>query len=155
VLPADAYHAVEDEIERQLTRFTDLTGKPPTHLDSHHHVHRDTILLPAFRAIAERHRLPLRSCSAVTFIGRFYAQWDGQTHIDAIGPEALVNIIESELKGGFNELCCHPGRADDELKSSYLLERQIELDTLCDRQVAAAIERLGIRLATFREVARR
>jgi predicted glycoside hydrolase/deacetylase ChbG (UPF0249 family) len=154
VLPGTADRGTEEEIERQLGRFTKLAGQAPTHLDSHHHVHRDPHLLPAFRAVAERNRLPLRAHSRVNFIGKFYAQWDGETHLEAIGPEALLRIIQTELQDGFNELCCHPGRADDQLESSYSLERQTELETLCHDDVAQAIEQLGIRLATFRDLPR-
>jgi chitin disaccharide deacetylase len=154
VLSGTAHAAAEQEIERQLARFGELAGQAPTHLDSHHHVHRDPQVLPAFRAVAERHGLPLRAQGTVNFIGRFYAQWDGETHPEAISPQALRGIFETDLKEGFNELCCHPGRADDQLASSYLLERQTELETLCHTEVAAAIEELGIRLATFREVSR-
>jgi predicted glycoside hydrolase/deacetylase ChbG (UPF0249 family) len=144
----------EAEIGRQLERFTELTGQLPTHIDSHHHVHRDPRRLPAFQAVAERHRLPLRDDPDVHFIGRFYAQWDGETHPEAISPEALASIIENEVQEGVNELCCHPGRPDSDLRSSYSRERETELETLCDPGVAARIEQLAIRLVTFREVRR-
>jgi predicted glycoside hydrolase/deacetylase ChbG (UPF0249 family) len=151
VLSGTAYEGAEEEIERQLARFIELTGEKPTHLDSHHHVHRDPSLLPAFRAVAERNALPLRSYSEVNFIGKFYAQWGGETYLEAITPAALIDIIETDVKEGVNEICCHPGQADDQLESSYALERQTELETLCDPGVAAAIERCGIRLVTFRK----
>jgi predicted glycoside hydrolase/deacetylase ChbG (UPF0249 family) len=49
---------------------------------------------------------------------------------------------------------CHPGEADESLvkKSGYARERATELVTLTDPRVRAAIERLGITLATFAEV---
>jgi predicted glycoside hydrolase/deacetylase ChbG (UPF0249 family) len=152
VLPAIAQGATEGEIERQLVRFTELTGQAPTHLDSHHHVHRDPRSAPAFSAVADRHRLPLRDDWGINFIGKFYAQWDGETHPEAISPAALATIIETEVTEGINELCCHPGRTDQELESTYSLERQAELETLCDPEVAATIERLGIELISFREL---
>src|SRR5687768_2112615 len=30
-----------DELARQLTRFEELVGSRPTHVDSHHHLHRE------------------------------------------------------------------------------------------------------------------
>ena len=33
--------AVEAEVAAQLDRFEELMGRPPTHLDSHQHVHRE------------------------------------------------------------------------------------------------------------------
>src|SRR5215469_18809273 len=32
--------AVSEELSRQLSVFCDLVGRPPSHLDSHQHVHR-------------------------------------------------------------------------------------------------------------------
>src|SRR5262245_35017216 len=38
--------AVARELSRQYERFCDLVGRPPTHLDSHHHVHMRRELVP-------------------------------------------------------------------------------------------------------------
>jgi predicted glycoside hydrolase/deacetylase ChbG (UPF0249 family) len=142
----------EAEVERQLERFVELTGHLPTHIDAHRHVHRDRHLLPAFRAVAERHKLPLRDHCGVRHIGKFYGQWDGETHLEQIGPNALADIVGTEVEDGFNELCCHPGYVDGDLASSYTLERETELETLCDPDVTALLRERGISLVTFREV---
>jgi predicted glycoside hydrolase/deacetylase ChbG (UPF0249 family) len=147
--------APEAEVERQLERFIELTGQPPTHLDAHHNVHRDARVLPAFLAVAERHRLPLRGHCGVHHITSFYGQWDGETHLGSISPTALARIVATEVKDDFNELCCHPGYVDGKLASSYSLEREAELETLCDPEIVALLRRSGIRLVTFREVSRR
>jgi predicted glycoside hydrolase/deacetylase ChbG (UPF0249 family) len=152
-LPADA-PAPEAEVVRQLERFIELTGQLPTHIDAHHNVHRDMRLLPAFLAVAERYRLPLRGHSGVHHIATFYGQWDGETQIEHVGPNALARILAAEVEDGFNELCCHPGYVDGDLASSYSLERQTELETLCDPDVAALLGERGIQLVTFREVPR-
>jgi predicted glycoside hydrolase/deacetylase ChbG (UPF0249 family) len=140
------------EVERQLGRFTDLTGRLPTHIDSHHNVHHDEPLLPAFVAVAERHGLPLRGHCGVRHIAGFFGQWGGETHLESIGPDAFVHIVATEVDEGFNELCCHPGYVDEDLVSTYSRERRTELDTLCDPAAAAALSERRIRLATFREV---
>jgi predicted glycoside hydrolase/deacetylase ChbG (UPF0249 family) len=142
----------EEEIERQLQRFVELTGRAPTHMDAHHNVNRQASLAPAFIAVAERHDLPLRYHSRVRHIAKFFGRWDGDSHPEQIGPEALGQILDSELADGFNELGCHPGYADGELASSYTVEREAELATLCDPAVAALLTERGIRLATFRDV---
>jgi predicted glycoside hydrolase/deacetylase ChbG (UPF0249 family) len=153
VLPAPAAAAqAEAEVERQLERFIELSGQKPTHIDSHHHVHRDPRLLPAFLAVAECHRLPLRDHCDVHHIASFYGQWDGETNLEQVSPNAIRRIVCTELEDGFNELCCHPGYADDDLKSSYSHERQAELETLCDPEIAALLTERGIRLVTFREL---
>jgi predicted glycoside hydrolase/deacetylase ChbG (UPF0249 family) len=147
--------APEAEVEGQLARFTELTGQLPTHIDAHHHVHRDARLLPAFLSVAERHDLPLRGHSGVRHIATFYGQWDGETHLEHISPSGFERIVATEVEDGFNELCCHPGYVDDELVSSYTAEREAELATLCDPGVAALVSERGIHLATFREVTKR
>ena len=149
--PTDAPSA-EAEIERQLARFVELTGQLPTHIDAHHDVHEDERLLQAFLAVAERHALPLRGHSAARHIVSFYGQWGGETHLEQITPDAFTRIVATEVRDGFNELCCHPGYADGDLESSYTLERQAELETLCDPDVAVCLSDQGIRLTTFRDL---
>jgi chitin disaccharide deacetylase len=144
----------EAEVERQLERFIELAGQPPTHIDAHRNVHREKDLLPAFLAVAERHGLPLRGHCGVRQIATFYGQWDGQGHPEAVSPNALTRIVDTEVEDGFNELCCHPGYVDVDLTSSYLSERQTELETLCDPEVAALLSERRIHLVTFREVSR-
>ena len=55
-----------DEIARELTAqcecFTDIAGKPPDHLDGHHHaVYRHPAGLRTLFALAERYHLPIRN----------------------------------------------------------------------------------------------
>ena len=97
-LSADAPEGPAPEVESQLARFAELTGGAPTHLDSHHYVHRDADLLPAFLAVAERHGLPLRDHCDVRHIATFYGR-----------PDTLAEILTTDVTDGFNELCCHPG----------------------------------------------
>jgi chitin disaccharide deacetylase len=140
------------EVERQLERFVELTGQLPTHIDAHHNAHEDERVLPAFLGVAQQHSLPLRGHCDVRHIPTFYGQWDGMTHLESISPEALARVVAAEAEDGYNELCCHPGYADGDLVSSYTRERQTELETLCDGQVAAVLRQRGIRLVSFREV---
>lgn len=141
-----------DAVERQLSRFAELTGQLPTHIDSHRDVHRDGRLLPAFLAVARRYRIPLRGHCGVRHITSFYGRWDGEAHREQITPNALVRILSMELQDGISELCCHPGYPDEELESSYRAERETELHTLCEPGLAELLRECGIRLATFREV---
>ena len=147
--------APDAEVERQLARFNELTGQPPTHIDAHHNVHEDPRVLPAFVSVTERHGLPLRGHCDVRHIAMFYGQWNGESHLEHIGSSGFERIVATEVEDGFNELCCHPGYVDDELESSYTAERQTELATLCDPDVATLLGERGIRLATFREVSPR
>ena len=50
------------------------------------------------------------------------------------------------------ELTCHAGYVDEGLTSSYTVEREAELRTLCDQRVRQALAERGIRLAGFRDL---
>ena len=56
-LPLDE---IADELECQYTRFVALFGAPPTHIDSHHHVHMLADLFPLVADFASRKGVPMR-----------------------------------------------------------------------------------------------
>jgi predicted glycoside hydrolase/deacetylase ChbG (UPF0249 family) len=145
--------AVAADLRRQVERFRRLVGSAPTHLDSHKHRHREEPLRSIFLEVAGELEVPLRHFDpAVQFCGNFYGQIDaGRANPDAIAPDALVELLEA-LRPEVTELCCHPGYTDG-LKEWYREERVQEVRTLCDPRVRAAIERLGISLISFRELA--
>ena len=140
------------ELHRQLRRFEELMGRLPTHVDSHHHVHRDPRLLPRFLELAARCGCPLREYSSVRCVLSFYGQWGGETRREQIGVEGLVRLLQTEVRDGVTELCCHPGYVDVEVRSSYSTEREIELRTLCDPALRESLEQRGIRLIGFRDL---
>jgi predicted glycoside hydrolase/deacetylase ChbG (UPF0249 family) len=145
--------AVRAELERQLALAERLLGRPPTHLDSHHHVHRTAEVQPAAREIAARTGLPLRGSSGVHYIGGFYAQWEeGVDDLEHVSVAALAAILERELAGAWTEIGCHPGFVDADFRSAYREPREAELQTLTDPALPALLRDLGLRLASFAEV---
>ena len=141
------------QLDRQLGRFTELVGAPPTHVDSHHDVHRDPRVLPHVRAWADRFGVPVRGWSAVRHLPKFYGQWGGETHLEQISVAGLLRLLDAELGPGVTELTCHAGYVDEGLASSYTVEREAELRTLCDPRVRPALAERRIRLAGFRDLA--
>lgn len=138
--------------EEQLTRFQRLTGALPTHLDSHHDRHRDPDLLPGVLTLAARYGIPVRGHSPVRCLSDFYGRWGGESHLEHVGAQRLVGLLESRVAPGFTELICHPGYVDGGLRSDYRQEREAELETLCDPRVREAVGRLGIQLVDFRRL---
>jgi predicted glycoside hydrolase/deacetylase ChbG (UPF0249 family) len=69
---------------------------------------------------------------------------------ESIGPEAWIAAIR-ELAPGVTEFGCHPGHAED-LDSDYGAEREIELRTLCDARVRAAVVECRVRLITWADL---
>ena len=146
--------AIRGELLRQYARFEALMGRPPTHLDSHHNVHRDPSLLAGFLELSRGSGLPLRAHSQVRYYSKFYGQWAGQSHPEQVEVESLVRMLGSEIGDGFTELSCHPGYVDAQAPSGYAREREVELRALCDLRTRAALEACGITLASYHDLDR-
>jgi chitin disaccharide deacetylase len=154
VVSAEDPIAVREEVRRQLEQFRKLVGKNPTHFDSHQHCHRNEPVLSVLKEVASECGVPLRSFSPdIAYCGDFYGQaGDGTPYPEGITVECYRRILEN-LPPGFTEAACHP--ADDpKLDSVYRDERMQELRVLCDPQVRATAERLGIQLISFIDYAR-
>jgi predicted glycoside hydrolase/deacetylase ChbG (UPF0249 family) len=143
--------AVQRELDRQLEAFVRLTGGPPTHIDSHHHAHRLFNVAWQFLEAGARYHCPVRGFSEVFFVGRFWGQPElGRTDVTKISTDYLLTILKS-LGPGVSEVSCHPGRLEARRDALYNREREVELQSLCDAKVKAAIAAEGIRLISFRE----
>jgi chitin disaccharide deacetylase len=145
---------VERQIDRQLEAYIRLTGGPPDHIDSHHHVHRLFNVASLFLAAGRRHRVPVRGFSDVVFLGRFYGQPElGKTDMSKISVDTLLTLLRS-VRPGVSEVSCHPGHLETRPDALYNHERVMELSTLTDARVKAAIVEEGIRLINYRDYAR-
>jgi chitin disaccharide deacetylase len=142
--------AVRIELEAQVHAFERLMGRRPTHLDSHHHVHRQPEVAPAAGELAASLGLPLRDAGPVRFVGGFYGQWEWKvTDLSHVSPEFLIWILRNEVEEGWTEIGCHPGFVTDDLESVYNAERPVEVETLTDPRVRAELEALGIELMSY------
>ena len=151
VARTDDRDAVEAELARQLTEFERLVGAPATHIDSHQHVHRDEPVRAAVQRTADALGVPVRHAPGVRYCGAFYGQGRrGEPLPELICVDALVALV-ADLGDGVTELACHP--ADDvDFESSYATERALELRTLCDPRVAAAVRERGAQLCSFHDL---
>lgn len=147
--------SIQAELRRQFFRFQELMGHPPTHLDSHHNMHREPRLLPYFLDLARQYGLPLREHSPVRYFSKFYGQWGGETHLEQIGVESLVRMSETEIQEGITEISCHPGYVDPDFPSGYSAERETELRTLCDPRIRLVLATRSIQLVNFRDLRHR
>jgi predicted glycoside hydrolase/deacetylase ChbG (UPF0249 family) len=139
--------AVRSEFVAQLAAFRQLTGRNPTHLDSHQHTHRSDgparhVLRRAGRSLG----VPVRHFSrTVRYCGDFYAL-DGDA--TAVSAHSLLRIIET-LTPGVTELCCHPGDDGEMLATRYRSERGLEVEALTNVVVRRAIGEARINLQSF------
>jgi predicted glycoside hydrolase/deacetylase ChbG (UPF0249 family) len=145
------HHAfAERSFRAQLERFRDLIGRDPTHVDSHHHVHSQGRRMAMFRGLVEPLGVPLRKDGNVAYIGGFWGQSErGVTNLDHIRRPFLRQLIETEAEDGFSELACHPARVTDDLHSSYLHEREVELQTLTEPGLRQELEESGVTLVSY------
>ena len=144
--------AVEGEVRRQLNAFIGLVGQPPTHVDSHQHIHRREPLRSIALRVAGELNVPLRHLSpTVQYRGDFYGQTaQGDPMPDAIRVEALLAVLRG-LEPGVTELACHPGYADD-VETTYRAERACEVAALCDWRVRAVLAEEQIELISFSDL---
>jgi hypothetical protein len=138
---------VAAELRAQLERFEARVGRPPTHIDGHHHVHALPGVLSAVIEAAQRRRLPVRSPDEATlgrlravgvaspdsFVDTFYGA-------DNVSVDQLLRIVD-ELPEGTTELMCHPAKEDALLESlsSYTRPRYQERETLMASSVQDAL----------------
>jgi len=149
VVQLDDATALLDEVSRQLAVFRTLTGRVPSHIDSHQHVHlrepARTVVLEAALGL----RAPVRNCNReIHYCGRFYGQTaEGSSCPEGIASDALIEIL-SQLPPGVTELACHPGEGQFP-NTTYMDERAKEVKTLCDLKVRSALIEMGIELCGF------
>ena len=150
---------VRRELEAQLALFQNRAGKPPTHLDSHHHSALHISVAPVFAAVAKERRLPVRASNARAlaqlrqekvrvpdyFLESFYGS--GATL-------ANLRFIVEHLREGVSELMCHPGHPDVALlnDSTYAREREQEVAVLCDPSLRETLAAESVELVTFRDI---
>jgi len=152
VIDASDSALIRSELERQLAAFEKLMGQPPTHLDSHQHVHQSEPARSILQEYAERLRIPLRGCGrSITYRGDFYGQTgEGRPLRDGISISVLERMIAA-LEPGWTEFGCHPGYAD-KLDSVYRMEREEELRVLCIDEIRLVLARYGVRLCSFKDL---
>src|SRR3989442_7328814 len=160
----DARHAaaradvkdVEREIEAQIEKFLALTKRPPTHLDTHHHVGFYSPVAETVLAAARRLGARMRSENAFVRARVRSAGLRTPDHFfGESGPDAYRTIARTlrhlgVLPPGVSEFMTHPGRFDEALAySRYGRQREIELIGLGTPAVRAAAHALGITLCHF------
>ena len=152
VIDLNDLDAVQSEINNQLNSFIRLIGRPPSHIDSHQHVHMRDSIRPLFIQMAKKLKITLRRCNPVVqYCGEFYGQLENaEPFHEAISEQGLSAIIK-KLASGYTEMACHPSLFSD-IETMYRNERKIELNTLCNKNIIALLAEENVELCSFRDI---
>lgn len=152
---------VEREWNAQLDALRAL-GIEPTHLDSHHHSHRDTVALHVYCKLAKSLDVPARGAPllmpqvnatmrkrGVKMADVFAGHWsDAEPTLDRL--IACIRDVDGECPaGGTVEMMCHPAFADDALRarSTWSDQREQELRVLCSAELPQRLRDIGYEIA--------
>ena len=100
-------HRLREALDAQAARFEELMSRPPTHLDSHHNVHRDPRALPYFLDLAREHGLSMREHSPVRYFSKFYGQWGGLQFDMALPPVAGLEVEHRRFRLYYTRICAN------------------------------------------------
>lgn len=150
---------IREELAAQVESFQAVFGHLPSHLDTHHHIHRHPRVFEAVLDLAAGLCVPVRAVTpemAARVRARGLPAADGAE--GDVGAEPywttgrLLAFLD-RLQDGVTELMCHPGHADAGLStSSYSTQREGELHALCDPAVRRALEATDIRCITYAQL---
>jgi predicted glycoside hydrolase/deacetylase ChbG (UPF0249 family) len=146
------------ELRRQVQRAFDL-GLQPTHLDSHHHIHRDPEIFPIVVELAREFRLPVRAVDEAMRQALRREEIGAPDHFsmafygDAATVDTLIDLTET-CPGCVLEIMTHPGRTDEQMPSSYRCAREQELAALTDPRWHSYLTERKIPLIGYRDIIR-
>ena len=148
--------AVADEWEAQFLAFLD-SGHLPTHLDSHHHIHRLDGLFEIAVGLAKKYNLPMRAVAktddAVRFPSRTYVDfYDSGVSLDTLA--FIFNDIATAETVVIGELSVHPSFVENRLSAltEYATPRLKELDLLTSTEAKNLLKSSHLILTDFRAV---
>lgn len=156
VLPEDGVSG-EEEFKRQLAKFRELVGREPDHIDVHKPRPNNYPQVEQILAdYSKENHIPVRNLGYAKLIKTFFG-----LNIDGSGPmdESRVTLnglgrALEEVEDGYNELMCHVGYSDDDLRvlSSYSDVREKELRALTSDEAKELIQDRGISLCSWKQV---
>ncbi|WP_059105659.1 chitin disaccharide deacetylase [Shouchella shacheensis] len=124
---------VAKEWTAQIETFLDY-GLQPTHLDSHHHIHSWSHLLPVVEELSNNYQLPWRNYfeqppTGVSFITESF---DDSFYQTGVNTDIVERVLQTHIGSDSIEVMCHPAYVDASLLklSSYTMERLEEGEVL-------------------------
>lgn len=150
---------VKLEWEAQIQAILNL-GLNPSHVDTHHNVHRFRSIFSCYCDLAKKYNLPTRPLSenmakqlkqlGIAGSDHCIEEWQGEeVSINSLVSHALGAARKLNNPKNTIELMVHPGYVDENLesRSHYLKARESELKTLCDKELPKLLNFYGFKIA--------
>ncbi|WP_260262142.1 chitin disaccharide deacetylase [Vibrio intestinalis] len=146
--PVEVYEEVVAQVEHYLA-----LGLSLSHIDGHHHCHTHPQIAPIVYEVAQQYKVPVRgigvagvdeqSCRYV-FTSQFYDSAISVEHAKQL-------MLEHAAQCDVLEVMCHPAKVDSQLKamSSYLIQREQELETLTSSEFVAFLAERDIQVTDY------
>ncbi len=157
-----------DELRREWRaqlEFMRSRGVEPSHMDTHHHVHKRPDVFPVYLEFARELGIPARATNpdmaaalraagvpcADAFITHFFGE--------DLSPERFLDLVAAAFADlpdtAVVELMCHPGHSDAELSAitAYSAAREREIAVLTSAEVRWGLGEMGIAVAGMEAVA--
>ncbi len=168
------------EWRAQISKFVSLSGRPPTHLDAHHHCAYLTpglfsALLDTAKEFGCAIRLPITTDQPTAAMVKQHSKLlgaiqefappllaqSGVRHTQALyasfydigaTQQTLTSILHS-LSEGISEIVCHVGFSDSSGSAPYNQQSENELKVVCSAETGQLIRDLKIVLVNFNVIA--
>ncbi|MBW5827168.1 chitin disaccharide deacetylase [Yersinia kristensenii] len=150
---------IAQELAAQFDKFITVFGRPPTHIDSHHHVHMLPQIYPLIESFAHENSLPLRvdrqdaqQQNTVLHQPRSTEWFDAGFYGENLTEQSFLQLLDYTDQNTINsvEVMCHPAFIDKILMTSgYCYPRLTELDILTSPVLKQTIADRGYRLGSY------
>lgn len=150
---------IAQELAAQFDKFVAVFGRPPTHIDSHHHVHMLPQIYPLIESFAHEKSLPLRidrhevqQQNRVLNKPRSTEWFDAGFYGEDLTEQSFLQRLDYADQHNINsvEVMCHPAFIDKILMTSgYCYPRLTELEVLTSPSLKQIIADRGYRLGSY------
>ncbi len=143
---------VETEWRAQIRLFKKMMGRLPTHLDTHHHLHAQSLYLKIIRRLSAEFRLPFRRPFPVSIQSRDVTDsFFGDLNVQRYWKKPALMRCLKRLPEGTSEMMCHPGYVDAALRriSSLTTGRGQERRLFAQPSLRKWLAREGIQLVHY------
>ncbi|WP_194439388.1 chitin disaccharide deacetylase [Vibrio fluminensis] len=144
----EVYQEVVAQVEHYLALGLELS-----HIDGHHHAHTHPQIAPVVTRVAQQYGVPVRGVGLVDRQGvssrYLFSEQFYDNKISVADAKQLMLDYEQECE--VLEVMCHPAIVDAQLRSmsSYLAQREQELETLTSEEFISFLRERDIQVTDY------